>query len=627
MTLIPYCTGALSSVSSKTATGSPPVSTSVSTPSTTNTPASDHTDSPTSPSTSSKPKTASKSPFSSWFQTKETKSASTPQTSTSSDQLQQSVSSPDNKTSDSFGSSTWASGDTYWSTYFGSPEPAEKKTSDKPVSSSSRGSTKTSSSKAMKKPPAAVTPSRKVDNLERGATPTELKSPTLTSTPVTQPVKKSTSNAKEEESKPELGDRQNVAPGQLKERGEKHPKLAGRSQGGANAKSKGALKLKRQPPSSSVTAPEAPSLTENRSEVNTNVRDDTEDGRVNADLPGSSTGGRNSANGGESKWSKREVESGSMPSSTKVPIVEDSSAVTETSKPRSQKDDDSKQFEASLKHGSDQKDGFQSGSAETLEYVTQAVLHPTLQDSALTTGELKPSTEVVGPASGNTSNERLLEKTVGSSDRTSDKDRDQTGGFSDVQLQEYRESLPAVSGGGGGGSESTREGEVLSRVTQGTSVLVSQEVAVNQEGKHTASLEPEQSTYTTNDAKDKSNPAASSSPPQTASLPSADSATGSAVTASETQQRTCNEGSIQTPVSASPTGEQKRGSTSSERALSLSPQQPSSSQEATAVPEKEKEEEKGEELLTDLGTQEELEKLRKVQYVYTSAKYNLVLVQ
>ena len=627
MTLIPYCTGALSSVSSKTATGSPPVSTSVSTPSTTNTPASDHTDSPTSPSTSSKPKTASKSPFSSWFQTKETKSASTPQTSTSSDQLQQSVSSPDNKTSDSFGSSTWASGDTYWSTYFGSPEPAEKKTSDKPVSSSSRGSTKTSSSKATKKPPAAVTPSRKVDNLERGATPTELKSPTLTSTPVTQPAKKSTSNAKEEESEPELGDRQNVAPGQLKERGEKHPKLAGRSQGGANAKSKGALKLKRQPPSSSVTAPEAPSLTENRSEVNTNVRDDTEDGRVNADLPGSSTGGRNSANGGESKWSKREAESDSLPSSTKVPIVEDSSAVTETSKPRSRKDD-SKQFEASLKHGSDQKDGFQSGSVGTLEYVTQAVLHPTLQDSALTTGELKSSTEVMGPASGNTSSGKLLEKTVGSSDETSDKDRDQTGRFSDVQLQEHRESLPAVSGGGGGGSESTSEGEVLSRVTQGTSVLVSQEVAVNQEGKHTASLEPEQSTYTTNDAKDKSNPAASSSPPQTASLPSADSATGSAVTASETQQRTCNEGSIQTPVSASPTGEQKRGSTSSERALSLSPpQQPSSTQEATAVPEKEKEEEKGEELLTDLGTQEELEKLRKVQYVYTSAKYNLVLVQ
>ena len=621
MTLLLYCTGALSSVSSKTATGSTPVSSSVSTPSTTratNTPASDHTDSPSSPSTSSKPKTASKSPFSSWFQTKETKSASTPQTSTSSDQLQQSVSSPDNKkTSDSFGSSTWASGDTYWSTYFGSPEPAEKKTSDKPVSSSSRGSTKTTSSKATKKPPAAVTPSRKVDNLEQGVTPTELKSPTLTSTPVTQPAKKSTSNAKEEESKPELGDGQNATPEQLKERGEKHPKLAGRSQGGANAKSKGALKLKRQPPSSSVTAPEAPSPTENRSEVNTNVRGDTEDGHVNADLPGSSTGGRNSADGGESKWSKRGAESDSLPSSTKVPIVEDSSAVTETSKPRSRKDD-SKQFEASLKHGSDQKDGFQSGSVGTLEYVTQAALQPTLQDSALPTGERKPSTEVMGPASGNASSERLLEKTVGSSDGTSDKDRDQTGHFSDVQLQEYRESLPAVSGGGGSGSESTSEGEVLSRVTQGTSVLASQEVGVIQEGGHTAISEPEESTYTTNGAKDKSNPAASSSPPQTASLPSADSATGSAVTASETQQRTCSEGSVQTPVSASPTGEQKRVSTSSQKTLSLSPQQPSSSQEATAVPvtvEKEKEEEKGEGLLTDLGTQEELEKLRKVQHV------------
>lgn len=621
MTLLLYCTGALSSVSSKTATGSTPVSSSVSTPSTTratNTPASDHTDSPSSPSTSSKPKTASKSPFSSWFQTKETKSASTPQTSTSSDQLQQSVSSPDNKkTSDSFGSSTWASGDTYWSTYFGSPEPAEKKANDKPVSSSSRGSTKTTSSKATKKPPAAVTPSRKVDNLERSATPTELKSPTLTSTPVTEPAKKSTSNAKEEESKPELGDGQNATPEQLKERGEKHPKLAGRSQGGANAKSKGALKLKRQPPSSSVTAPEAPSPTENRSEVNTNVRGDTEDGHVNADLPGSSTGGRNSADGGESKWSKREAESDSLPSSTKVPIVEDSSAVTETSKPRSRKDD-SKQFEASLNHGSDQKDDFQSGSVGTLEYVTQAVLHPTLQDSVLTTGELKPSTEVVAPASGNSSSGRLLEET---SDGTSDKDRDQTGRFSDVQLQEYRESLPAVSGAGGGGSECTSEGEVLSRVTQGTSVLVSQEVAVNQEGGHTAISEPEQSTYTTNNARDKSRPAASSSPPQTASPSSAGSATGSAVTDSETQQipiSTCNQGSLQTPVSASPTGEQKRGSTSSQRTLPLSPQQPSSSQEATAVPvtvEKEKEEEKGEGLLTDLGTQEELEKLRKVQHV------------
>ena len=393
-------------------------------------------------------------------------------------------------------------------------------------------------------------------------------------------------------------------------------KVAGQSQGGVNAKSKGALKLKRQPPSSSVTAPETPSPTENRSEVNTNVGGDTEDGDTNADLPGSSTGGRYSADGGESKRSKREAENDHLPCSTKVPIVEDSSAVKESSKLPPEKGDGKQKEndETSLKHGSDQKDGFQSGSVGTLEYVTQAVL----QDSAHTTVELKPSTEVVRGAGSSSSNERHPEGTVASSDGTSGKDRDQTGSFSDVQLQEYHESLPAVSGGGGGGSESTSKREVVSgvpRLTQDSSDQVSEEVAVIQEGENVASSEPEQSTHTTNNVQEKSKPAASSSLPQTASPPSADSATGSAVIASDTQPMpfsTCNEGSLQTPVSASPTGEQKRGSTSSEKALSSSPWQPSSSQEATAVPvtrEKEKEEEEGEQPLTD---QEESEKLRKV---------------
>ena len=455
-----------------------------------------------------------------------------------------------------------------------------------------------------------------MENSERGATPTGWKSPTLTSTPITEPATKSTSNEKEEESKPEPGNGQTATPGELKERGAKHPKstkVAGRSQGGVNAKSKGALKLKRQPPSSSMTAPETPSPAENRSKVNTNVVGDTEDGDRNADLPGSSTGGRYSADGGESKRSKR-AESDHLPSSTKVPVVEDSSTVKESSK-LSPEEADGKQKETSLKHGSDQKDGFLSGSVGTLEYVTQAVL----QDSAHTTGELKQSTEVMRGTGSSSSTEKHPEGTVASSDGTSVKDRDQTVSFSDVQLQECHESLPTVSGSGGGdGSESTSEREVVSgmqRLTQDSTDDVSEEVVVIQEGGHVASSEPERSAHTTNNIKEKSKPAASSSLPQTASPHSADSATGSAVTASDTQPMpfsTCNEGSLPTPVSAPPTDEQKRGSTSSEKAPSSSPWQPSSSQETTAVPvtkEKEKEGEEGEQPLID---QEELEKLKKV---------------
>ena len=456
-----------------------------------------------------------------------------------------------------------------------------------------------------------------MENSERGATPIGLKSPTLTSTPITEPATKSTSNEKEEESKPEPGNGQTAAPGELKEHGAKHPKstkVAGRSQGGVNAKSKGALQLKRRPPSSSVTAPETPSPAENRSEANTNVGGDTEDGDRNADLPGSSTGGRYSADGGESKRSKR-AESDHLPSSTKAPIVEDSSAVKESSK-LPPEEADGKQKETSLKHGSDQKDGFLSGSVGALEYVTQAVL----QDSAHTTGELKQSTEVMRGAGSSSSTEKHPEETVASSDGTSVKDRDQTVSFNDVQLQECHESLPAVSGSGGSdGSESTSEKEVVSgmqRLTQDNTDEVSEEVVVIQEGEHVASSESEQLAHTTNNIKEKSKPAASSSLSQTASPPSADSATGSAVTVSGTQPMpfsTCNEGSLQTPVSAPPTDEQKRGSTSSETALSSSPWQPSSSQETTAVPpvtkEKEKEGEEGEQPLID---QEELEKLRKV---------------
>ena len=456
-----------------------------------------------------------------------------------------------------------------------------------------------------------------MENSERGATPTGLKSPTLTSTPITEPATKSTSSEKEEESKPEPGDGRTVTPGELKERGAKHPKstkVAARSQGRVNAKSKGALKLKRQPPSSSVTAPETSSPTESRSEVNTNVGGDTEDGDTNANLPGSSTGGRNSANGDESKRSKRGAESDHLPSSTKVPVVEDSSAVKESSELPPEKADGKQKEndETSLKHGSDQKNGFQSGSVGTLEYVTQ----PVLQDS--TTVELKQSTEAVTGAGSSSSTERHPEGTVASYDG---KDRDQMGSFSDVQLQEFHESLPAVSGGGGGGgdgSESTSEREVesgMQRLTQDSNDQVSEEVAVIQEGEHVASSEPEQSAHTTNDVKEKSKPAASSSLPQTVSPPSADSATGSAVTASDTQPTpfsTCNEGSLQTPVSASPTGEQKRGSTSSEKAVSSSPWQPSSSQETTAVLVTKEKEMEGEEREQPLIDQEELEKLKKV---------------
>lgn len=443
-----------------------------------------------------------------------------------------------------------------------------------------------------------------------------MKSPALTSTPITEPATKSTSSEKEEESKPELGDGQTATPGEMKERGAKHPKstkVAARSQGRVNAKSKGALKLKRQPPSSSVTAPETPSPTESRSEVNTNVGGDTEDGDTNADLPDSNTGGRYSGDCGESKQSKRGAESDHLPSSTKVPVVEDSSAVKESSELPPEKADGKQKEndETALKHGSDQKDGFQSGSVGTLEYVTQ----PVLQDS--TTVELKQSTEVVRGAGSSSSTERHPEGTVASYDGTNGKDQDQTGSFSDVQLQEFHESLPAVSGSGGG-SEFTSDREVVSgmqRLTQDSSDQVSEEVAVIQEGEHQASSEPEQSAHTTNNVKEKPKPAASSSLPQTVSPPSADSATGSAVIASDTQPTpfsTCNEGSLQTPVSASPTGEQKRGSTSSEKALSSSPWQPSSSQETTAVlvtKEKEKEGEEGEQPLID---REELEKLKKV---------------
>ena len=65
-------------------------------------------------------------------------------------------------------------------------------------------------------------------------------------------------------------------------------------------------------------------------------------------------------------------------------------------------------------------------------------------------------------------------------------------------------------------------------------------------------------------------------------------------------------------ISSHVTGEWKRGSTSSEKALSSSPWQPSSSQEVTAVLVTKEKEKEGEEREQPLIDREELEKLKKV---------------
>ena len=286
---------------------------------------------------------------------------------------------------------------------------------------------------------------------------------------------------------------------------------------------------------------------------------------------------------------------------------------------------------------SGEKDGSQSsgGSSGPLTYVTQALL-PKLQDR---TQKVDPSSEGGRSVSGSLSNEHCLEGSSKLSDSMSTlgpggrggESQQQVVNLSDVQLQEIQ-----VSPQTGGGSLATGKGEVESgvqrlKVERDDQVMKEIEDKPGRERVQVASPEPDRTTDTTGIREDKFEPTAPLQASQNSSSPSPDTleVTGSAARPTETCSpvTTCTENSLEARASDSSTSESKVETTPAdlavvpdEKTLSVLPQSPSSDLEGGVVPvtvEKEEEgqrgtEKEGEKSPAELGTQEELERLRKV---------------
>lgn len=564
-----------------------------------------------------------------------------PQISTPRDQRLSSA--PSYKASESFGSSTWASGDSFWNPYSSSTAAVDKKESREPTPSL-REKTKATSSQTVKKSSTPVTPSGRVEHRKRESTPAGLQSPIMSSTPVAERAAKSAPVEKVEEStstKPVLQDEQAAKPGEPStHRAKQHKtvKLTGRSPGDSDTKSKGMMKLKKKLPSpSSVSGGKSPVHTQEGSEINTSLTIDTENSRTRTDMPDSSTTERDAAGGDESSLSAREAVNSCVPPPSKVPVVEDSSVARKGSETGPGKFGGVLEEETPRKDLSGEKDGSQSsgGSSGPLSYVTQALL-PKLQDR---TQKVDPSSEGGRSVSGSLSNEHCLEGSSKLSDSTSTlgpggrggESQQQVVNFSDVQLQEIQ-----VSPQTGGGSLATGKGEVGSgeqrlKVERDDQVMKEIEDKPGRERVQVASPEPDRTIDTTSVREDKFEPTAPSQASQNSSSPSPDTleVTGSAARSTETCSpvTTCTENSLEANASDSPTSESKVETTPTdlavvpdEKSLSVLPQSPSSDLEGGVVPVTvEKDEEggrgtgkEGEKSPAELGTQEELERLRKV---------------
>ena len=557
-----------------------------------------------------------------------------PQVSTPPDQHVHSA--PSYQASESFGSSTWASGDSFWNPYLSSTAAADKEKNEKPASSL-RENTKATSSQTVKKLPTPITPSGRVEHPKRESTPAGLKSPIMSSTPVSEPATKSAPVEKLDEStsaKPVLQDKQTAKPGEPSARRAKQHKTTGRSQGDSGTKSKGMMKLKKKSPSSSsVTSGESPVSsvrTQDGSETNASLRTDTDDSHAGVDVPDSSATGRDAAGGDESTLSLREAGNGCVPSRAEVPVADDSSVARKSSETGPEKFSNTLEEEPSRKELSGEKDGIQSGSGSggLLNYVTQALL-PKHEDRVQ---EVDPNSEGERSGSGSLNKEYCMEGTSKRSDFTSTpgaegESQEQTINFSDVQLQVFQ-----VAPQSGGGSAATGEGEVESGVQRPKVEVDDQllkEIEDKPEREHVASPEPDHTTDTVSVWQDRLEQTGQSGTSQNSSSPSPDTleVTGSAATHAETHLpvSTRIENSLEACVSHSPTTESQMETTPPTGLATIRdektslPQHPSSNLEGSAAPVTVKAEEEGGKGTEKegggdqpLGTQGEIERLRKV---------------